>query len=117
MEYYSEAGWSMMDECASWPDGGNGVEVGLMKLNDLMLTGKFKIFDDLWEVIEEVREYHRKQTPSGMPQIVKLKDDLISAIRYAFMSTRHAVQKRDIMVKDAEDWYEPPTMPSGAMGY
>jgi phage terminase large subunit-like protein len=78
-DYYEEAGWTMLDDAACWVSGGNGVEAGLMQLNSLMLTGKFKIFDDLVEVIEEVREYHRKQMPSGLSQIVKTKDDLIDA--------------------------------------
>jgi phage terminase large subunit-like protein len=116
---YEDAGWTMLDEQAAWPDGGNGVETGLVQLNNLMKIGKFKIFSDLWEVVEEVREYHRKPlkaTPS-ISAIVKVKDDLIDAIRYAFMCARHAEQKSHIMGNDAEDWQEPLTMPSSATGY
>lgn len=115
-EYYEEAGWTMCDEHATWKDGGLGVEAGLMEMNNLMTTGKFKIFDDLVEAIEEVREYHRKQMPNGMSQIVKLKDDIISAIRGAYMMARHAIQKRDILVNEV-DVYDEPHRPSNAMGY
>lgn len=114
-DYYEEAGWEMLDDPATWPNGGNGVEAGLMQLNSLMKTGKFKIFDDLEEVITEIREYHRKQMPSGMSQIVKLKDDLVDAIRYAFMMARFAVQKADIATKDIE--YDEPRYSDNAMGY
>jgi phage terminase large subunit-like protein len=114
---YEEAGWEMLDEHSRWPDGGIGVEAGLMKLNELMMLGQFKVFDDLWEVLEEIREYHRKQTPNGMSVIVKTKDDLIDAIRTAFMSARYAEQKGKLKksANEYEDW-EPPRE-AGAMGY
>ncbi|MES2367687.1 MAG: terminase family protein [Pseudomonadota bacterium] len=102
---YEEAGWEMLDEQASWPDGGNGVETGLMQLNNLMGTGLFKIFSDLYEVVEEVREYHRKPlkaTPS-ISVIVKVKDDLIDAIRYAYMMARFAEQKAEIIKRSLPD--------------
>ncbi len=117
-EYYEEAGWNMLDEHATWKDGGLGVEAGLMELNNLMTLGQFKIFEDLFEVIEEVREYHRKAMPNGMSQIVKLKDDLISAIRGAYMMARHAEQKRHIMGNQTEDWEESPmNQQRSATGY
>jgi hypothetical protein len=116
-DYYEEAGWEMLDEHSRWPDGGIGVEAGLMKLNELMMLGQFKVFDDLWEVLEEIREYHRKQTPNGMSVIVKTKDDLIDARRTAFMSARYAEQKGKLKksANEYEDW-EPPRE-ANAMGY
>lgn len=116
-DYYSAEGWLMLDEHATWPDGGNGVEAGLMKLNDLMLTDRFKVFSDLWEVFDEIREYHRKAMPSGLSQIVKIKDDLISAIRTAFMMARFAERKRDIYFTVNDDDYEQPRYGAGPMGY
>ncbi len=116
-DYYEEAGWYMLDDCASWPDGGNSVEVGLVKLNNLMATGKFKVFDDLQEVIEEIREYHRKAMPNGLSQIVKMKDDLISAIRYALMDARHAEQKRAIYGNIVDQYDEPVSHQRNASGY
>jgi len=117
-DYYEEAGWNMLYDHATWPDGGNGVEAGLMKLNELMQTGKFKVFDDLWEVLEEIREYHRKQMPSGLSQIVKVKDDLIDAIRTGFMMARFAERKQDIRKTSPEEWEEElrPER-AGTMGY
>jgi len=46
-EYYIEAGFNMLQDHATWPDGGNGVEVGLMEMRDLMVTGRFKVFAGL----------------------------------------------------------------------
>lgn len=117
-DYYEEAGWNMLDEHSKWPDGGIGVEAGLMKLNELMLTGKFKVFDDLFEALEEIREYHRKQTPNGLSIIVKKKDDIIDAMRTAFMSARFAERKQDIRGTSPDDWEEEfKTERAGACGY
>jgi hypothetical protein len=113
---YVEAGWEMLDERATWPDGGDGVETGLMQMNNLMATGKFKVFSDLEEVIEEIREYHRKAMPNGLSRIVKVKDDLIDAVRYAYMMARHAIQKSDLTPAEY-DGYEEPRRVTGAMGY
>lgn len=113
-EYYEEAGWEMLDDQAQWPDGGNGVEAGLMELNNLMSTDRFKVFDDLHEVFEEIREYHRKQTTGGLSKIVKTKDDFIDAIRYAYMMARFAEQKfmcGAVFEGDSEDRV------AGVMGY
>ena len=117
-DYYSEAGWNMLDEYATWPDGGNGVEAGLMKLNELMATGKFKVFSDLWEVLGEIREYHRKSMPNGMSQIVKTKDDLVDAIRTCFMMLRFAEQWKNLRPNIEEyDDFQVRKHSAGAMGY
>ena len=86
-----------------------------MELNNLMGTDKFKVFEDLHEVFEEIREYHRKSMPSGMSQIVKLKEDLIDAIRGAYMMARFAEQQG--MLDNAEDVYVEDYKPTNAMGY
>lgn len=116
-DYYEEAGWLMIDEHATWKDGGTGVEAGLMELNNLMKTSKFKVFDDLQEVLEEIRDYHRKQMPSGLSQIVKIKDDLICAIRYAYMMAREAIQKSDLTPGDEAEEYVQPRHNVNAGGY
>ncbi len=68
-------------------------------------------------MIEEIREYHRKQMPNGTSQIVKIKDDLISAVRYAFMMARHAIQKADTLDKDVDEYYDDAPQPNSACGY
>ena len=92
-DMYESEGWLMLDDNATWSDGGNGVGAGLLEFNRLMSLGLFKVFNDLTEVLEEIREYHTKTTPTGISEIVKVKDDLIDAIRYAFMMARFAEQR------------------------
>lgn len=90
--YYEDAGWSMLFEQATWPDGGNSVEQGLIEIYKLIQLGQFKIFDHLSDVFEEFQQYHRDENG----KIVKKMDDLLDAIRYAYMMRRHAIRKCDI---------------------
>jgi hypothetical protein len=50
-----------------------------------MQTGRWKVFSICTEWFEEFRLYHRKDG-----RIVKERDDLISASRYALMMKRYA---------------------------
>lgn len=90
--YYTEAGFAMLPSHATWPDGSNGVEAGLYEIRDLMQKGKFKIFSGLREVFEEFNQYHRDERGN----IVKTRDDLLDAIRYAYMCRRFAVPIGDV---------------------
>jgi hypothetical protein len=65
--------------------GGNSVEAGLMEMLTRMEQGKFRVFNTMYDWFEEYRMYHRKDG-----KLVKLKDDLMAATRYAVMSLRHA---------------------------
>lgn len=87
-KYYEDAGFKMCHHQATWLDGGNGVEAGLFEIRDLMQKGKFKIFSGLRGVFEEVGQYHRDEKG----KIVKARDDLLDAVRYAYMMRRYAVQ-------------------------
>jgi phage terminase large subunit-like protein len=95
-DYYIEEGFNMLADHATWEDGGNGVWAGIMELNNLMKTGRFKVVSCLFEVFEELRQYHTKTTISGKTEIVKIKDDLLDAIRYAYMMRRHATRICDL---------------------
>lgn len=79
---------NMLPEQASHAEGGNGVEAGIIEMHERMETGRFKVFDDCSEWLEEFRMYHRKD---GI--IVKERDDLMSATRYAVMMKRYAALK------------------------
>ena len=116
-DYYEETGFEMLDEHATWEEGGNGVEAGLMELNNLMKTGRLKVFSHLTEVFEELRQYHRVSKPNGKSDIVKVMDDLLDAIRYAYMMRRHAIQKNDIGRdwEDEDDYHGDDS--TNAMGY
>jgi hypothetical protein len=61
------------------------VEAGLMEMLTRMEQGKFKVFNTMYDWFQEYRLYHRKDG-----KLVKLKDDLMSATRYAVMSLRYA---------------------------
>ena len=68
--------------------GDIGVEAGLAQIWERMKSGRFKVFRGLNDWLEEFRMYHRKDG-----KVVPLKDDLMSATRYATQSLRNARTK------------------------
>lgn len=82
---YKAQGLHMLFERATFEDGSNSVEAGLMDMLDRMQTGRFKVFSTCVEWLEERRLYHRKDG-----KVVKERDDVISASRYALMMLRFA---------------------------
>ena len=89
---YAKAGFSMMPDHATWPEGGNAVEAGVWEMQERMVNGTFKVFSTLSDWFEEKRLYHRDKHG----RIVKERDDLISATRYAYMMRRYAIIARDL---------------------
>lgn len=87
-QQYRAQGLNMLDDKAEWPEGGFGVEAGIMAMLDRMKTGRLKVFASCGGWIGEFRGYHRD---NGL--IVKRKDDRISATRYALMMLRYARNK------------------------
>ncbi len=76
--------------------GGNSIEEGLMAMIQAMENDKFKVFSTLSDWFEEFRMYHRK---GG--KVVAIRDDIMSATRYAFQSQRFAVAGEDpVWTKD-----------------
>ena len=65
------------------------VEAGLFEILDLMRKGKWKIFRGNRELINEFLQYHR----DDKGKIVKVGDDLLDAMRYAYMMRRYAIAK------------------------
>jgi hypothetical protein len=84
---YKAHGLLMLPEHVKWPDGTNAVEPGLMKMNELMASGRWKVAGHLSEWFEEARLYGRD---NGV--IVKMWDDLLDPSRYALMAEKHAKQ-------------------------
>ena len=82
---YEAQDLNMLAAHATHAEGGNGVEAGLMEMLDRMHTGRLKVFSNLANWFEEFRLYHRKEG-----KIVKERDDLMSATRYAIMMLRFA---------------------------
>ena len=70
--------------------GGNSIEEGIMAMLQSMENGKFKVFSTLSDWFEEFRMYHRK---GG--KVVAIRDDIMSATRYAYQSQRFAVSGKD----------------------
>ncbi len=84
-QQYKDAGINMIYERATFEDGSNGLEAGVMDMLDRMKTGRLKVFSTCTDWFEEFRLYHRKD---GI--IVKIRDDLLAATRYALMMKRMA---------------------------
>ena len=61
--------------------GNNSVEAGISILLQRFETDRLKIFSSCTETMEEMRLYHRKNG-----KVVPIKDDLLSALRYAALS-------------------------------
>lgn len=87
-DQYQAQGLAMLPEKATFVDGGNGVEAGLMDMLDRMQTGRWKVFSTCGGWFQEFRLYHRLDG-----KIVKERDDRISASRYGLMMLRFAKRK------------------------
>lgn len=99
---YQAQGLNTLPERATFEDGGNGVEAGVIEMLDRMQTGRFKVFSHLTEWFDEFRLYHRKDG-----KIVKERDDLLSATRYGVMMKRFAEVEpsaRTIGARRAGSW-------------
>lgn len=84
-DLYADCDVNMLPERATFPDGGNSVEMGLLEILDRMITNRFKVFSQMEMFWEEFRLYHRKDG-----KVVKTRDDFLDAVRYAIMMIRHA---------------------------
>jgi len=94
-DHYENAGFTLLHEHATWEAGGNSVESGLFEINDLMIKGKLKICRGLRQLLDEILQYHRKDNG----KIAKVNDDLLDAVRYAYMMRRFAKRVGDIGAK------------------
>lgn len=86
-DHYKRHGLHMIDKHATWPDGSVSTEAGVLEIDEREKSGRLKYANTLTDLLEERRLYHRKDG-----QIVKIKDDLLSALRVAIMMKRHARQ-------------------------
>lgn len=84
-DQYASQGINMLHERATFEDGSHGVEAGLMEMLERMQTGRWKVFSGCHEWFEEFRLYHRKDG-----KVVKERDDVLCASRYAMMMLRYA---------------------------
>jgi phage terminase large subunit-like protein len=83
-DVYKRLGSPMLGGHAENRGGGYHVEPAIAEMCDFMKSGRFAIASHMSELGEEILSYHRDEDY----KIVKLRDDLISAVRYAFMMRR-----------------------------
>jgi phage terminase large subunit-like protein len=116
--HYQNAGFRMLSEHATHPPinkagkshtGGNSVEHGLYEIRDLMCKGKFKIFSGCLDFFNEFNQYHR----DDKGKIVKTMDDILDAVRYAYMMRRYSVRIGDIMAPTKKIYIPKPLKPMG----
>ena len=69
---------------ATWEDGTVYTERGVLDMQERMATGRLRVASHLGDWAEEYGMYHRKDG-----QIVKERDDLLSATRMVIMAKRH----------------------------
>lgn len=84
-DQYQAQGLRMLASPATFPDGSNSVEAGLMLMLDRMQASRLKVFAHLADWFDEFRLYHRKDG-----KVVKSNDDVMDATRYGVMMLRHA---------------------------
>lgn len=80
---YAKEGLVMLPEHAQFSDGSRSTEAGILMMDQMFRNGKLRVAAHLSEWFEEYRYYHRKDG-----QIVKVRDDLMSATRVLIMSLR-----------------------------
>jgi phage terminase large subunit-like protein len=82
---YKSFGANMLpSHAANHGSKNNSVEPALDEIREMMFSGKMTIGIQNTELIEEMRNYHRDEDF----KIVKQRDDLVSALRYAIMMRR-----------------------------
>lgn len=92
---FRKHGLKMVDTHATFYNGGVGIERGVQEILELMETGKFKAFRTCRKFFEEKSTYHRKRSnDAAVAQIVKVHDDVLDALRYAYMMFRYATPVR-----------------------
>lgn len=82
---YKSHGQRVCDHHATFSDGSNSTEAGIMEMQERFQTGRLKVFSDCSQWFEEYRDYHRKEG-----KIFKERDDLMSATRTGLVAIRFA---------------------------
>jgi phage terminase large subunit-like protein len=82
---YKAKGQRMIEHHATFDDGSNSTEAGVMEMQERFQTKRLLVFAECGDWFDEYRYYHRKDG-----KIVKLQDDLMSATRVGVMAKRMA---------------------------
>jgi len=112
----------MLPEHSTWEEGGFAVWPAITQILSLMEEGRFKIVRTLFDVFEELRQYHTKtvsnnKTGAGGTEIVKVKDDLIDGIFKAYMMRRYAIRVMDLYPEQARRQTRPKSGRDKRSGY
>lgn len=83
---YKNHGLKMLHDHATWPEGGVSTHAGIVEMDERFKTGRLRVGQHLYEFFEEYRDYHYKDA-----KIVKVKDDILSAVRTGLMMKRFAI--------------------------
>ncbi len=73
---YKAHGLNMLPSHATFPDGSNSTELGILQMQERFASARLKGFASCTEWFEEYRQYYRRDG-----QLVKVRDDLMSATR------------------------------------
>lgn len=82
-QIYKKHGLNMYRKHATFEDGSNSTEAGIIVMDERLRSSRLKVFSHCAEWFEEYRLYHRKDG-----EIVKQNDDLMSSTRVALMAKR-----------------------------
>ncbi|MGL5280363.1 MAG: terminase large subunit domain-containing protein [Plesiomonas shigelloides] len=93
-DHYKDAGFFMLHDRATWDGTSNSVEQGIYEIRDRMMKGKFKVLRGNRQFFDEFNQYHRDEKG----RIVKTRDDILDAVRYAYMMRRYAKRVGDVGV-------------------
>lgn len=87
-DHYKRRGLRMLEEHATHTDGSISTEAGILLIDDRIVNGKFKVARHLMQgdFGTEFRDYHRDEKT----MIVKVNDDIMSALRVGVMMLRKA---------------------------
>lgn len=87
---YKREGLRTLPEHAKWPDGSISTWAGITEWDQREQTNRLKVNRNLKDFLTERRGYHLKRNKMGVPEIVKIRDDLLSACRIGIMMLRFA---------------------------
>ena len=91
-DHYGDAGFSMLSDRATWDGSSNSVEQGIYEIRQRMQMGTFKVFKGCRDFFDEYLQYHR----DDKGKIVKIMDDILDAVRYAYMMRRFAIANGEV---------------------
>jgi phage terminase large subunit-like protein len=91
-DVYRRLGAPMLAKHAENKGGGIHLDPAIEEMCSYMKRGCFTIASHMTELAEEILNYHRDEDF----KIVKLRDDLVSAVRYAFMARRQGKRRDEV---------------------